>query len=91
VPVEPGCPSINSLPAPAMRPVHISGSTKIGRDGSVTVNAKDIPAGDILVVGVETNAHAANGTTYSMSDSRLTSPPAPSCVSLPAPPATPGA
>jgi hypothetical protein len=62
----------------------------VGRDGSVTVNAKGIPAGDILVVGVETNAHAASGTTYSMGASRLTSPPAPSCVSLPAPPAAPG-
>jgi hypothetical protein len=91
VPVEPGCPGIDSLPAPAVRPTHISGSTKVGRDGSVTVNAKGIPAGDILVVGVATNAHAANGTTYSMSDARLISPPAPSCVSLPAPPAIPDA
>jgi hypothetical protein len=90
VPVGRGCPSINSLPAPSVRPVHISGSTKIGRNGSVTVNAKGIPAGDLLVVGVETKTHAANGTTYPMSDARLTSPPAPGCVSLPAPPATPG-
>jgi hypothetical protein len=89
VPVEPGCPSINSLPTPAVRPVRISGSTKVGRSGSVTVNAKGIPAGDVLVVGVETNAHAANGTTYSMAAARLTAPPAPSCVSLPAPPAGP--
>jgi hypothetical protein len=90
VPVEPGCPSINSLPAPAVRPARINASTKVGRDGSVTVNAKGIPVGDILVMGVETNAHAANGRTYSLEESRLTSPPAPSCVSLPAPPATPG-
>jgi hypothetical protein len=90
VPVEPGCPSINSLLAPSVRPTHISGSTKVGRDGSVTVNAKGIPAGDILVMGVETNAHAASGMSYSLVESRLTSPPAPSCVSLPAPPATPG-
>jgi hypothetical protein len=90
VPVEPGCPTISSLPAPAVRPVHnLSVSMGMGR-GAVTVNAKGIPAGDILVMGVETNAHAANGTTYSMSGSTLTSPPAPSCVSLPAPPATPG-
>jgi hypothetical protein len=90
VPVESGCPTISSLPAPAVRPARISASTKVGHDGSVTVNAKGIPAGDILVVAVETDVHAANGTTYSMSDSGLTSPPAPSCVSLPAPPATPG-
>jgi hypothetical protein len=90
VPVGPRCPSINSLPAPAVRPARISASTKVGRDGSVTVNAKGIPAGDILVMGVETNAHAANGRSYSLGESRLTSPPAPSCVSLPAPPAGPG-
>jgi hypothetical protein len=90
VPVEPGCPSINALPAPAVRPARISASTKVGRDGSVTVNAKGIPAGDILVMGVETNAHAANGRTYSLGEARLTSPPAPSCVSLPVPPAAPG-
>jgi hypothetical protein len=90
VPVRPSCPSINSLPAPAVRPARISGSMKVGRDGSVTVDAKGIPADDILVVGAETNAHAANGTAYSMSDARLTSPPAPGCVSLPALPAAPG-
>jgi hypothetical protein len=90
VPVEAGCPGINSLPAPSVRPVRISGSTTIGRDGSVTVNAKGIPAGDILVVGAAARAHAANGTAYSMSAARLTSPPAPGCVSLPALPAVPG-
>jgi hypothetical protein len=90
VPVGPGCPSINSLPAPAVRPARISASTKVGRDGSVTVNAKGIPAGDILVMGAETNAHAANGRSYSLGESRLTSPAAPSCVSLHAPPAAPG-
>jgi hypothetical protein len=83
VPVEPGCPSISSLPAPAV-PVsgHISveGSSTIG--GSVTVKAKGIPAGDILVVGVQTST-VGNTRTTGMAG-RLTSPPAPSCISLPA-------
>ena len=86
VPVKPGCPSMSSLPAPAMPPsghlnVQASGSVK---DGSVTVNATGIPTGDILVVGVETTT---TGTThFSMAGGRLTTPPAPSCVSMPAPP-----
>jgi hypothetical protein len=89
VPVRPGCPSISSLRPPVVQPVHISGSTKIGRDGSVTVNAKGIPAGDILVVAVETNTHQANGKFSSLSVGTLTSPPAPAGVSLPAGPAAP--
>jgi hypothetical protein len=56
--------------------------------GPITVDAKGIPAGDILVVGVETTT---TGTTRSsMAGGRLSSPPAPSCVSLPAAPAPPG-
>jgi hypothetical protein len=89
VPVEPGCPSIGSLPAPKV-PVsgHISVGGTMSIGGSITVNAKGIPAGDILVVGVRTTT---TGTTRSaLADGRLTSPPAPSCVSLPAAPAPPG-
>jgi hypothetical protein len=44
------------------------------------VNAQGIPAGDILVVGVETSGHSSLGGGV------LTSPPAPSCISLPGPP-----
>ncbi|MGH3188003.1 MAG: hypothetical protein ACRDOL_12200, partial [Streptosporangiaceae bacterium] len=51
VPVGPGCPAMSSLPAPVVPPSgHISvqtGGSVTG--GSVTVNAKGIPAGDILV------------------------------------------
>jgi hypothetical protein len=96
VPVGVGCPSMSSLRAPAVplngKHPSIQSSVTVGGSagGSVTVNAKGIPAGDLLVVGVETKTHAANGTTYSMSDARLTSPPAPGCVSLPALPAVPG-
>ena len=88
VPVEPGCPSLGSLRPPKVpRSGHLSVQTTVGIGGSVTVNAKGIPAGDILVVGVETTT---TGTTHSsMVGGRLTSPPAPSCISLPAPPTPP--
>jgi len=82
VPVEPGCPGINSLPAPAVTPEHrISMQTERNRDsGTLTVNAQGVPAGDIIVVGAQTTAH---GTIVA---GKLTSPPAPSCISLPSPP-----
>jgi hypothetical protein len=82
VPVEPGCPGLGSLPKP---PVSGRGhliSTAINRssDGSVTVRAKGIPAGDIMVVAIRTSGHS------SLSGSALTSAPAPNCLSLPAAP-----
>lgn len=89
VPVEPGCPSLGSLRPPAVQPsghISVQGTDSIG--GSITVNAKGIPAGDILVVGVETTTTATSRGT--MTAGRLTSAPAPSCISLPAPPAPPG-
>jgi len=45
------------------------------------VKANGIPAGDILVVGFKTTVHGS--TVTSGGGSRLTSPPAPNCVSLP--------
>jgi hypothetical protein len=86
VPAGPGCPSMNSLPAPAVPPDgHLSIQTSASVNGnSVTVNAKGIPAGDILVVAFE---HTENDGVYSgVGGGRLTTPPAPSCVSLPAAP-----
>jgi hypothetical protein len=74
VPVEPGCPS---LAPPAVSGVGMtisSGSSDSG--GTLTVNAQGIPAGDILVVGVQTSG--ATTTTIGA----LTSPPAPACISL---------
>jgi hypothetical protein len=89
VPVKAGCPGVGSLPAPAgPRSGHIPLQTTVSRDGSVTVKAKGIPAGDILVVGVATTTHGSMVT--SGGGSALTSPPAPACVSLPSAPA-PGA
>jgi hypothetical protein len=91
VPVGAGCPSMSSLPAPAvpLNGKHFSIQTSVSADGSVTVGAKGIPAGDILVVAVETASDG--GTSTSLGAARLiaTSAPAPSCVSLPAPPAPP--
>jgi hypothetical protein len=78
VPAEAGCPSLNSLPAPAVKPtgpISVSGSGS--SSGSITVDAHGVPAGDIIVVGVDTS-----GQRVSVAGT-LTSPPAPSCVSLP--------
>jgi hypothetical protein len=79
VPVEAGCPR---PPAPAVsgRGHRITTGMAVSRNGTVTVNAQGIPAGDILVVGVETSGHSSLGGGV------LTSPPAPSCISLPASP-----
>jgi hypothetical protein len=92
VPVKAGCPGLRSLPAPAgpagPRSGHIPLQTTTSRDGSVTVKAKGIPAGDILVVGVATTTQGS--TVTSAGGSALTSPPAPACVSVPPAPA-PGA
>jgi len=89
VPVEPGCPSLHSLPAPAVPskgPISVQGGRS--KDGDITVNAQGIPAGDILVVGSVTVTNG-NATSTEMG-AALTSPPAPSCVSMPAPPPPPG-
>ena len=85
VPVEAGCPR---PPAPAVpaRGDRITTGIAISRNGSVTVSAQGIPAGDILVVGVESSGHGplTGGTVTSAGV--LTSPPAPSCISPPAAP-----
>ena len=86
VPVQPGCPAITSLGKPAVPAIGQLLGLGIGRsaDGSVTVNASGVPAGDILVVAIQTTAQGTGATAV------LTSPPAPSCVSLPAPAGAPG-
>jgi hypothetical protein len=82
VPVEAGCPAITSLGKPAVPAIGKLIGLGIGRsaNGSVTVNASGVPAGDILVVAVQTTAQGTGATAV------LTSPPAPTCVSLPAGP-----
>jgi hypothetical protein len=89
VPVRDGCPDLGSLPGPAgPRSGHFPLQTGVSRDGSVTVKAKGIPAGDILVVGIKTTTQGS--TLTSAGGSKLTSSPAPACVSFPSAPA-PGA
>ena len=136
VPIQPGCPSISSLPAPAVPAKQISVEASASSDGSVTVDAQGVPVGDILVLGFsETSGRFTSSMQESMSQgkgqahgqsqshdkpigqghsdsagraqapsgdgfgpvvgtaqpvgivSRLTSGPAPSCVSIPAVPA----
>ena len=137
VPVRPGCPSIDSLPAPGVPASDISLQVKASTGGSVTVDAHGVPAGDILVLGLSTTGgqfqfsmqestgkgeagHASGsgkgsatassqgrvtarshgsgpgtgtgtgpGTAFGTA-SKLTSGPAPSCVSIPAHPAPGG-
>jgi hypothetical protein len=89
VPVHPWCRALSSLPAPAVTPhgrLQVQGTSS--RDGSITVKARGIPAGDILVVGTQTATHGR--AVVSGTAARLTSAPAPSCVSLPALPGAPG-
>jgi hypothetical protein len=77
VPVVPGCPR----PAPpAVSPRHhrISIGIRKTTGGSVTVDAKGIPAGDIAVVGFGTTTA---GGHFGVSD--ITSPPAPTCINPP--------
>jgi len=76
VPEGAGCPSIHSLPAP---PVDIKGqalSTLDVNKESATVNAKGIPAGDIMVLAVSSTGHNMSVSAA------VTRAPAPSCVSV---------
>ena len=83
VPIRAGCPQ-PAAPAVSGRGHRITVGTEVSRDGSVTVDVKGIPAGDILVVGVETIGHTSLGAGI------LSSPPAPSCISVPPAPPLPG-
>jgi hypothetical protein len=79
VPIQVGC----QKPAPPAVPVkgtRISTQFRVSRDGSVTVKAHGIPAGDILVVGMQADGRNRNAVSI------VTSPPAPTCISPPAPP-----
>jgi hypothetical protein len=79
VPEGAGCPSMRSLPAP---PVDIKGqalSTLAIDKGAATVDARGIPAGDLLVVAISSTAHGISASAA------VTRAPAPSCVSVPPP------
>jgi len=76
VPFGTSCPSPNP-PAVSGKHTMISVGSEVSKNGSVTVRAKGIPAGDILVVAFETSGRTRLGL------STLASPPAPSCLNLP--------
>ena len=76
VPIQPGCPSIDSLPQPPVSSGSAPTVSVVGSsDGSVTVNAMGIPAGDIMVVGLDIEGDSTHGVSV------LTSGSAPSCIS----------
>jgi len=79
VPEGAGCPSMRSLPAPAVDIMGQALSSVSVNKESATVNARGIPAGDLMVLAVSSTAH---GISVSAA---LTKAPAPSCVSVPPP------
>jgi hypothetical protein len=87
VPAEAGCPtSLGSLPAPKVKGHGWSLVRADLKTGTVTVQADGIPKGDILVVAVDVvRLSTSDGAGLVGWSTRLTSPPAPSCASLPLP------
>src|ERR1700761_5008869 len=88
VAVKAGCPSIDSLAAPAGSgrsggyiALHLQSTTSVDGAGTVNVDAHGIPKGDLLVVAFETTGTGSDRMTLGVT--RLTSGPAPSCVSIP--------
>jgi hypothetical protein len=77
VPVERGCTSKVTPPAISGKGHLITTGISRSPNGTITVNAHGIPAGDILVIGVATTGHTSFGV------GTLASPPAPSCVGMP--------
>ena len=77
VPIRAGCPPLRP---PAVSPKGKLISLEIGRsrNGSITVNGH-APAGDIIVVGVKTTPNGSGSV------SQVSSLPAPTCISPPAP------
>jgi hypothetical protein len=84
VPVRPGCPDFNSLPdVDPGQPIEVSWSASChgGSNGTITVGARGVPAGDIVLVAAGTSQ---NGISLAV---KLIKGPAPRCVSgVPAPP-----
>jgi len=77
VPIEQGCTSRVTPPAVSGKGHQITTGISRSPNGTITVNAHGIPAGDILVIGVSTSGHTSYGV------GTLASPPAPSCVGTP--------
>ena len=82
VPVRPGCPAINTLPQADRVPA--GGMVSLGTSGSITVNARGVPAGDTALVAT---SGSPRGWTFALA---VIKGPAPSCVSLPNLPPGPG-
>jgi hypothetical protein len=76
VPVRPGCPSIDSLPPPRVKPTGLVTGRARGNAESTTIDVRGIPDGDTALVAV-LESHGAI-----MLVMRLISGDAPSCVSL---------
>lgn len=77
----PGCPSISSFAAP----VQDAGKTTVGMrnaggDTTVTVQAKDLPANDTMLIAFDFDGGKGRAASV------LTDRPVPSCVSLPTAP-----
>lgn len=83
VPVGSHCPGINALRAPAVpaNPAVVAVKTEGGR---LTLQAKGIPAGDLLVAAFP--RVSVNGARYIIAVDKLTSGHAPACVSVAAHP-----
>lgn len=81
VPVGPGCPSLGPFPVRGPGQVQVSVQGTNGQVGSITVDAKGVPADDTLVLGFDGSRGGLFG------GSGLIKGKAPTCVSLPAPPA----
>lgn len=86
VPVSSNCPSIDALPAPAV-PANPHWVLVNDGGGKFTGYSSDIPAGDLLVLPVATQNFGGVTVEY-LDQPKLTSGPAPTCVSVPAHPTT---
>ena len=77
VPIEQGCTSKVTPPGVSGKGHLLTTGISRSPNGTITVNAHGIPAGDILVIGVATSGNTSYGV------GTLASPPAPGCVAPP--------
>ena len=78
VPVRAGCPSMASLPHPRDATGKVSANVTASKEnGTITVDAHGIPAGDLMVLAVQQRSNSIS------IGAALTAPPAPACVSMP--------
>jgi hypothetical protein len=82
VPIRVGCPPLRP-PAVSLKGKLVRLEIGRARTGSITVNGH-APAGDIIVVGIETTPNGRGSV------SQVSSPPAPTCISPSTPPGNGG-